>query len=177
MVANVHFYKDHMTLVKAWKRVLEIYPKPEELLLVLAGNHQAAWPEIEAYIRNEGMGDRVYAPGGIDDVPDLLHDTEIIAFSSLNEGVPNGILEGMAHRRPIVGTAIPGIIETGIDHHPRQLSPPQNEAKLAENILWMLQNPENASEIGQKNFEIIKSNFSVEDMVSKTMKVVAYRKE
>lgn len=174
MVANIHFYKDHKTLVQAWKLVLDEYPNPDELMLVLAGNHQAAWPEIEDYLVSEGIRDRVFAPGGINDVPDLLHDTEIVAFSSLNEGVPNGILEGMAHRRPIVGTAIPGIIETGIDHHSRQQSPPQNAQILAENILWMLQNPKIASEIGQKNFEIIKSNFSVNNMVSKTIEVVSY---
>lgn len=174
MVANIHFYKDHKTLVQAWKLVLDEYHNPEELILVLAGNHQAAWPEIEEYLISEGIRDRVYAPGGISDVHDLLHDTEIVAFSSLNEGVPNGILEGMAHRRPIVGTSIPGIIETGIKHHPRQLSPPQNAQILAENILWMLQNPDQSTQIGGKNFEIIKSNFSVENMVSKTIEVVGY---
>jgi glycosyltransferase involved in cell wall biosynthesis len=174
MVANIHFYKDHQTLVQAWKIVLDEHPNPDTLMLVLAGNHQAAWPEIEEYLISENIRDRVYAPGGINDVPDLLFDTEIVAFSSMNEGVPNGILEGMAQSKPIVGTAIPGIIETGIGHHPKQLSPPQNSQILAQNILWMLQNPDQATQIGQKNKHIIETEFTVEQMVNRTIETVSF---
>ena len=172
MIANIHFQKDHKTLVRAWKHILDTYANPEQLKLVLAGNHQAAWPEIEAYLTSEGISDTVYAPGGIADVTDLLHDTEIIAFSSLSEGVPNGILEGMAHRRPVVGTAIPGIIETGIPHHPRQISAPHNAHEMAENILWMLVHPQEAVEIGRTNRHIIETRFTVDRMVEQTLETL-----
>ncbi len=171
MVANIHHYKDHMTLVRAWKLVLDEFDDYEDLLLVLAGNKQSTWAEVEEYLHAHDLQKFVFAPGGISDVPDLLFDTELIAFSSLNEGVPNGILEGMAHGRPVVGTAIPGIVETGIGHDAHQLFPGKDARSCADQILHFLWNPEDALRAGQQNRMIIERDFGVRRMVDETVRV------
>lgn len=171
MVANIHHYKDHMTLVRAWKLVLDEFDDYENLLLVLAGNKQSTWAEVDAYVQAHGLQKYVYAPGGISDVPDLLFDTELIAFSSLNEGVPNGILEGMAQGRPVVGTSIPGIVETGIGHDPHQLFPGKDARTCADRILHFLWNPEDARRAGAYNRSIIERDFGVGRMVDETVEV------
>lgn len=171
MVANIHLYKDHRTLISAWKFVIDEYPHPEKLKLVLAGNKQGTWEEIELYIDALNLGPYIYAPGVVDDVEELLKATDIVAFSSLTEGVPNAVLEGMAHGLPVVASEIPGVVETGIGHHPHQLFMAGNSMSCALNILYFLDHEQEGIEAGCKNREIIASEFSVERMADETIRV------
>jgi len=171
MVANIHTYKDHKTLILAWKLVIERHPKPEKLKLVLAGNKQNSWPEIEAMIKINGLESHVYAPGVVEDISALLTDTEIVAFSSHHEGVPNAVLEGMAHAKPVVATYIPGVIETGICYHALQYFGVNDSVACAESILYFLNEKDDAMQSGLRNRELIASKFGVERMADETIRV------
>ena len=171
MIANLHSYKDHDTLIRAWKLVIERFEHPETLKLVLAGNKQNTWPAIESYIRQNRLEPFVDAIGSIADVYDLISDSTLIVHSSANEGVPNGILEGMVLGKPIVGSDIPGIRETGIGEHPQQLFKVGDAESCAEKILYFLNNESERFVAGAMNRSIIERDFGIQRMVDETVAV------
>lgn len=171
MVANIHSNKDHVTLVKAWGMVLEMQKNREDLCLVLAGNKQDTWPEVDRLITELGIKKYVLTPGVVKDVHGLYAASEMVVLSSPMEGVPNCVLEGMAHAKPIVASNIPGNIETGIDHNLNQLFEPKNIGELAERIQFFLNNKSLGVEIGKFNRSVVENNFGMDRMVDETTAV------
>ena len=109
-VANVTNFKDHATLLRAWKIVQDEWQDGERPVLALAGYLTGdIYPECERITREAGMESTVRFLGGITDVPALLNACDMTAFSSRNEGMPNGVLECMAAGKAVVASDLPGI--------------------------------------------------------------------
>lgn len=110
MVANLHKYKDHMTLIRAWRRVVDMTSEEwGHLHLVLAGRFDGTEEEIRAEISELDLENHVTLLGKVDDIAGLLGAVDIGVFSSKSEGCPNGILECMLTGIPVVATDIPGV--------------------------------------------------------------------
>ncbi len=67
--------------------------------------------------RREGLcdGGRVRVLGFREDVPQLLHASDVLVLPSRREGFPNTLLEGMALGLPVVATRADGIPELVVD--------------------------------------------------------------
>lgn len=171
MVANLHSYKDHRTLIRAWALVMGGFDVVNRPLLVLAGRHENCHPLIMELIDELDLENAVLCPGVVRDVPELLLDTDLVAFSSLTEGCPNGVLEGMAAGKAVVGTDIPAIREAVGPAAVKYLSPPGNADLMAEHLLILLLDKKLRDEIGKENRQRIEESFSVQRMVEKTRTV------
>ena len=167
MVANLHSYKDHMTLIRAWQ-VVKRSPVSLGWLLVLAGRHQDAYPLVQKFVVDNELTESVLLTEGISDVPALLNATDLLVFSSLHEGVPNGILEGMAHGLAVVATDIPGIREALGETSPEQLAAHSDPEQFAEKIIFLMMNPQVRQALGQRNRERVISLFAEDAMVRNT---------
>jgi glycosyltransferase involved in cell wall biosynthesis len=106
MLANIHQYKDHATLVRAWGIVCQRLPGMHPILL-LAGREDDGGA-IRRLIASLGMEGRVRLMGAVGDVSSLLHAVDVSVFSSSREGTPNAVLESMAAGRAVVATDIAG---------------------------------------------------------------------
>jgi len=87
---------------------------------------------------------------------------------SLSEGLSNTILESMAAGAPVVATWVGGsaeAIEDGVDG---LLVPPQDAAALSRAVLWMLEHPEAARQLGRRARARVAEEFSLERMVRET---------
>ena len=120
MVANLHFNKDHQTLLREWSTVMVSMQKQKRnAVLVLAGRHDNAYESLVAVTYEVGIARDVRFAGHVDDVAGLLSAADIGVFSSVSEGCPNGVLECMSAGLAVVGTNIEGIREvlgpTGAD--------------------------------------------------------------
>lgn len=102
------------TLLEAAARVAETDPRWH---LALAGEGPER-PGLEARLAADpGLAARVHVLGRRDDVPDLLCAADLLVLPSLWEGMPNVVLEAMAARRAVVGTAVEGteeLVEPGV---------------------------------------------------------------
>ena len=168
MVANIHSYKDHATLLKAWKIVLRaMRSKNREAVLLLAGWLHPHADTVKALASQLNLLETVRFLGPVDDVTGLLLAVDLGVFSSKTEGCPNAILEYMASGLPIVATDILGVREaigpTGLEY----LAAPDDTDSFAQKILAIAERPSLASSLGKVYRERIRADFSPDQMVAK----------
>ncbi len=60
--------------------------------------------ELEAYIKEKRLQDRVFLPGAKSNIQDYIKDAELFVLSSDYEGIPNALIEAMAIGLPCVST-------------------------------------------------------------------------
>jgi len=173
MVANLHIYKDHATLVRAWRQVVDrLREKDESALLLLAGRFGDTYKYLQALVHELKLAESVRFLGSVDDIPDLLNAVDLGILSSQYEGCPNGILECMAAGLPIVGSDIPGIREALGPKGYSCLAPPGDAEALADRILELLTKPELRRKLGTLNRHRIEVEFSPQHMCEKTVALI-----
>src|SRR5262249_1880348 len=109
-VANVSGFKDHATLLRAWKIVQDAWTGDKRPMLALAGldSPDRGYENCVRIVPEGGLESTVRFLGSITDVPALLDVCDLTAFSSPGEGMPNGVLECMAAGKAIVASDFPG---------------------------------------------------------------------
>lgn len=166
MVANVHRYKDHQTLLYAWQQVIKmkknnLHPTP---ILLLAGrfddNLICDLREIACKLE---LGDSVRFLGKIDDIAGLLIASDLCIHSSKFEGLPNSIIEAMAAGLPVVASDIPGIREVVGSENVKYLAVAGKADDLADKISCFINNLDICETVGTRNRKIVKK-FSSQKM-------------
>ncbi|EHJ48028.1 glycosyl transferase group 1 [Solidesulfovibrio carbinoliphilus subsp. oakridgensis] len=115
---------------------------PFQLTLVGAG---MPWPTavIRRRLRVHGLRARVFLPGFVshDRMGELYAASDIFVMPSVihasgdRDGIPNVIMEALAHRLPVVATAVSGIPEVVEDGVTGRLVPQRNPEALADAIM------------------------------------------
>lgn len=122
--------KRHDVLLRAWALV----PAPCVLLVAGDGPNRAA---LEALHAELGLGDRVRLLGDRRDVPRLLAAADVATLASDWEGLPVFVLEAMAVGRPVVATAVDGLVEL-LRGGGGALVPPRSPGDLAAALVRLL---------------------------------------
>jgi len=124
--------KGHQVLLDAMPSVLREVPGA---VLLLAGDG----PE-EARLRHRArpLGDAVRFLGYRRDVADVYAAADVVVLPSLSEGLPNAALEGMAHGRPVVASAVGGVPEVVMDGVTGRLVPAGEPGALARALACAL---------------------------------------
>ncbi len=169
MAANLHGFKDHATLLNAWRIVIDNVSCGRETVLLLAGRPENTGEALKAQAFDLDLGRSVRFLGAVQDVTGLLVASDCCVFSSKFEGVPNGVLEGMAAGLPVVATDIPGIREAVGQDGCAILTPPDDAEAMAEAILTIMDDPGMARRMGEIGRERIRTEFSPEKMVRETV--------
>jgi glycosyltransferase involved in cell wall biosynthesis len=163
MVANLTKYKDHKTLLEAWKLVIENASPLSHPILILAGKNCETYKGLKDYVNAGNMADYVRFLGFVDDIPGLLSACDLGVFSSKLEGCPNGVLECMAAGLPVVAADITGTREALGAEYPF-LVPADDPGTFAEAISRFFENRDLRSRCGNQNRERILNFFSLERM-------------
>ena len=157
-VGRLSKQKAPLDFVRAAKNTLQ---SRERVQFVLVGDGP-----LENEVR-EAIGDenRIKLLGFRDDVPELLAVLDVFALSSLWEGLGRALTEAMILGRPVAATAVNGVPELIIHGETGLLSPPRQPLVLAENILWILDHPDEAQSMARSARDRILSQFGAEHMV------------
>jgi glycosyltransferase involved in cell wall biosynthesis len=115
-----------------------------------------------------GIRDRVVFTGLRADVPILLSCAAVSVMPSLNEALPNVLLESMAAAAPVVATRVGGTPEAIQDGVTGLLVPPGDSPALARAIHRLLADPELAARLGQGGRQLVSRRFSMDAMVRAT---------
>ena len=114
------------------------------------------------------IGDRIVFAGLRQDVPALLGASTVAVMPSLNEAMPNALLEAMAAGAPTVATRVGGTPEAMTDGETGLLVPAGDATALGAAISRMLDEPAVAAAFGSAARGRIEQRFSLERMVSDT---------
>jgi len=155
--ARLAVQKRHDVLLQAWARTTS------GGVLLVAGDG----PEAGA-VRDEAarlrLGDRVRLLGARSDVPRLLSAADVFVLSSDWEGLPVALLEAMACARPVVSTAVDGVIEV-LRHGGGLTAPPGDPAALAEALDRLLLDPALARATGEEAAAVVREHYDPGRMV------------
>ncbi len=146
------------------------YPIVQSLRFLIIGDGPER-KNLQSEISNLQLENRVQLLGWRTDAQEIISILNIFALSSLWEGTPNVVLEALAYARPVVATevgGVPEIIENGVQG---LLVEPANVQTLAEAIIRLLKNREEAKEMGEKGREKVEKYFTIDKMVRDTEKI------
>jgi glycosyltransferase involved in cell wall biosynthesis len=120
--------------------------------------------QVEARVLSLGIGDRFRIFGWRNDVPDILAATDIFVLTSLWEGLPRAVPEAMAMGIPVVATRVDGTPEAVRDGINGYLLEVHDTAGIAKHVLYLLNNPEKAREMGLHGRNMVEE-FDIRTMV------------
>jgi glycosyltransferase involved in cell wall biosynthesis len=169
MVANVSKHKDHATLLKAWRKVVDhLTSAGSQCMLILAGRFDGTEIHLKALASELDLDNHILFLGGVDDIVGLLRAVDLGVFSSKSEGSPNGVLECMAAGLADVGTDIPGIREILPPEQAAHLAAVEDSDGLARIITELAINPALRDKLGSRNRDRVAEEFNVERMCQET---------
>ena len=163
MIAPFKPQKDPCGFIEVAARVAAIMP---DARFVLVGDG-ALRPAVEAAVRRLGLENRVSLPGWRRDIPEVLQALDILVMTSLWEGLPRVFLEAMATGRPIVATNVDGARDAIEEGETGYLVPIRAYDRLADRVIQLLRNPEDARRMGARGRERVFPRFDIDVMVKR----------
>jgi peptidoglycan/xylan/chitin deacetylase (PgdA/CDA1 family) len=154
--------KDIPTFLKMAALVIKDEPKAQ---FPIVGDGEKR-KELQDLAEKLGLGNHVRFLGYRKDVPDLLKTFDIFALSSLWEGLPIVILEAMAAEKPVVATAVDGVVEVVEHDKTGLLVEPQRPDLLAKSVIELIRNPNRAKGMGKRGRERLKGYFSINRVIN-----------
>jgi len=163
MVANLNReVKGVRYFIEAIPLILRNVPQTRFLLL---GDGRLK-PQLEARVRELGVGDRVIFAGFREDIGRFYPLMDISTLTSLSEGLSISILESMSFGLPVVATWVGGNPELVRHEETGFLVPPQNPPAFAEAVGNLLRDPSRCRIMGSKAREVVRS-FAIESVADR----------
>jgi glycosyltransferase involved in cell wall biosynthesis len=155
-VARLDYLKDHATAVRTIQRVAARRP---DARLVLVGDG----PEREAIsglVNQLGLSEHVLFLGLRSDIPRLLRAADLLLLTSISEGIPLTLIEGMAAGLPVVSTDVGGTSEVVVAEETGLLAPAKDDDALARAVLRLGEDAALRRHLGQRGQERARALFS-----------------
>ncbi|MGB8648639.1 MAG: glycosyltransferase family 4 protein [Anaerolineae bacterium] len=171
-VGRLESNKGFDVLLEALGRIRPSLPSRWLWLLVGAGSQRA---RLEKRARVLKLGDHVRFLGALDDLTlhNLYEMATLFVHPTLFEGSVLVTLEAMAHRRPVVATAVGGNPDKVLRGRNGYLVAPGNPVELGDKILLALRDAVHLREMGQASYEIVRQAFDWPQTISQTLALYA----
>ncbi|MDY7039982.1 MAG: glycosyltransferase family 4 protein [Chloroflexota bacterium] len=162
IVARLTAVKNHHLFLEMARLVAQ--EEPDSRFLIVGDGELR--DGLESYARELDLEGQVLFLGWRSDMPRIYADLDVVALTSLNEGTPVSLIEGMAAGVPVVSTevgGVPDIVADGVCGH---LVPPGDATALARAIVALLRDRESAQAMGRAGQQIVASRFTAERLIS-----------
>jgi len=156
-------------LLEGWRDIVPVFP--DARLLLLGGG--LLRESLEAAAGRLGIAGTARFCGGVDNVPEYLRAADLFVLPSLQEGLPNALLEAMASGVPVVATRIGGvvdIVEEGVD---ALLVAPEDARGLAAAITTVLGDASLRERLSEAAVRKIASAYGLWDRVERYRELYA----
>lgn len=155
--------KGHKCLIQATPKIIAAFPSAR-IRIVGTG---PLIGELKALAESLGLGEAIQFTGFVEDLYPEFSLMDIFVFPSLTEGFPLTLMEAMAAELPIVASSVGGIPEMIDDGNTGLLVPPQNPDALADAIINVLSNFEQAKQMGKRGKQKAQNEFAPERYIQK----------
>lgn len=136
--------------------------RPDTQFVIAGGGAQRG--ELETLAARLGIRDRVVFTGLLKDVSPLYAALDLLVQPSDTEGTPRTVLEAMAHRVPVIATAV-GDVADLLDHGAAGAIVPSGDADaLAREITRLLGHPQLAIALADRAYARYGEHFTIEVM-------------
>ncbi len=151
--------KNHMMLMKAFANIADRIKNN----LVIYGEGELR-QQYEDFISKNGLQDRIFIPGIIENVPEALAESSLFILSSDHEGMPNVLMEAMVVGLPCIATDCPCGGPRVLDGGTASIDfiNVGDVDFLSERMLYVLEHEDYASELAnnaKKRSEYFKSDY------------------
>ncbi|MCM1134042.1 MAG: glycosyltransferase [Clostridium sp.] len=149
-VGRITFEKNQMLLVKAFAKIKDKFPEMK-IRIYGEGIGGEAWKELDRYIRQNAMEEKVEFMGQCSTLEKELSGAALFVLPSNYEGMSNALMEAMAMGLPVIATDCPCggsamLIEDGASG---LLVPTGDEEKLAAAMERVLSDREFAGRLAE----------------------------
>lgn len=134
--------------------------RPGTRFVMVGDGEQAA---AAAALADE-LGVRVTFTGYRGDAPRLAAAFDVFVVTSLYEGVGRSVTEAMASARPVVATAVDGVVDVVAPGATGLLAAPRDVVGLADRVGWLLDHPAEAARMGEQARARVRELFTAERM-------------
>jgi len=170
-VGRLYARKGLFTLIES---IALVKKKFENFKFIIAGKGLSnEMKKLVNYAAKLGVKENIIFTGYFPDkkLPKLYKAADIFAFSTFYENLPFAVLEALSTGLPVVTTNVGGIPEMIENGKTGFLVAPSNSLELAEKILFYLEHPALASEMGLLARENIENHFDWRLIVKKVVEV------
>jgi glycosyltransferase involved in cell wall biosynthesis len=162
-----------MTAVKAFNDAIRAFAgmqKPEAHLVIFGnGPEQAALKSLGSQL---GLDNRLHFPGWHDDARRLIWGCDAFTHPSLNEGLPNAVLEAMAGGVPVVATTAGGTAEILSGPLTGCLTDLHDVEGMTERLTRLMEDASLRQAMGRLSREHVMTHFSIPAMTVAIRKVL-----
>jgi len=169
-VGRIRPVKGVAVLVDAWSRVATA----AHVRLTIAGDG-ADREALTKRAREAGLAESIEFLGEVSDVPAILAETDIYVQPSLQEGLPNSVLEAMAMGLPIVATRVSGNEDVVVHEENGLLVPAGDPEALAAALRRLVADPSLAARMGRRSRQMAEERFGLRAVMRRLEQ--AYRGE
>ena len=170
-VGRLYARKGLFTLIECMPQVVKRFRNAK---FVISGKGQSdEMRKLIAHAERLGVKDNIIFTGYYPDkkLPKLYQAADVFAFSTFYEHHPFAILEALSTGLPVVTTNVGGIPETIESGRNGFLVEPFNKKQLADRIVYLLEHPAEAAEMGALARKTIEERFDWRIVVKKVLKV------
>ena len=170
-VGRLYTRKGLFTLIESMPAVVKRFPNAK---FIVSGKGQSdEMHKLITYAEKIGVRDNLVFTGYYPDkkLPLLYQAADVFAFSTFYEHHPFAVLEALATGLPVVTTWVGGIPETIESGKNGFLVEPFNAKQFSDRIIYLLEHPAEAAEMGRLARKTIVEQYDWRIVVKDAMKV------
>jgi len=170
-VGRLYARKGLFTLIESMPAVVKRFPNAK---FIISGKGQSdEMAKLIAHATRIGVKDNIVFTGYTPDkeLPKLYQAADVFAFRTFYEHHPFAVLEALATGLPVVTTTVGGIPETIQSGKNGLLVEPFNSKQFSDQILYLLEHREAASEMGALARKTVVEQLDWRIVVKEAMKV------
>lgn len=166
-VADSRPEKGLIFLIRAFSRVANKYP---QCILLLVGSKKGpCYNELKEEGEKLGIAEKIFFTEFRNDVPDILHISDIVIVPPTMEVSLYSIMEAMASFKPVIASRVGGIPEVVKNKETGILVTPRDAEALSNVIDYLISNPLVREKIGKAGRLIVEEKFSIKRNVEQLL--------
>jgi glycosyltransferase involved in cell wall biosynthesis len=168
-ISNLYPTKGLNYLIEAARLLRDKNPELKIIFVVIGEGQERS--SLKDLIKKYNLENIFFLAGRISRAFQYIPGFDIFAMPSVKEGLPYALLEAMAGGAPIIASKVGGIPETIVHNKTGLIVKPKDSQELAEKILYLLNNDEEAKKMGEQAQKKVKQKFPLDKMVKKTKEI------